>query len=144
MLEKYYKYKLQYKEFIILIRSGNFYETIDNDSFIMNKLFNYKLTRLSNTLKCGFPINFLATVSDYLAEKHVSYVVVDGDSFEVFESEKNEYDNYKIDLDIIKYNTLRLEKITKLLNGLVYDKSSSSLLDSIEDLINERQTSNHN
>lgn len=144
MLEKYYKYKLQYKEFIILIRSGNFYETIDNDSLIMNKLFNYKLTRLSNTLKCGFPINSLATVSDYLKEKHVSYVVVDGDAFEVFESEKNEYNNYKIDSDIIKYNTLRLEKIIKLLNGLVYDESSSSLLDSIEDLINERQTSNHN
>lgn len=91
-----------------------------------------------------FSNQFFSNSKWLLAEKHVSYVVVDGDSFEVFESEKNEYDNYKIDLDIIRYNTLRLEKITKLLNGLVYDKSSSSLLDSIEDLINERQTSNHN
>lgn len=144
MLEKYYKYKLQYKEFIILIHSGNFYEAIDKDSLIMNKLLGYKLTKLSNTLKCGFPIKSLVNVKETLEQNHISYVVVEEDNIDVYESEDNKYSNYNVDTDIIKYNILRLEKITKTLNESVYDENLSTLLDSIEEILNERQTSNNN
>ena len=57
MLEKYYKYKLDYRDYLILIKCGIFYECIDNDAFIINELTGYKLKRLSNTFKAGFPIN---------------------------------------------------------------------------------------
>ena len=59
MLEKYYKYKIDYKEYLILIKCGNFYECIDKDAFIMHKIFNYKLKKVSNTVKVGFPISNL-------------------------------------------------------------------------------------
>ena len=31
MLNKYYKYRLSYKDFLIFIKSGNFYEVFDKD-----------------------------------------------------------------------------------------------------------------
>ena len=51
MLENYYKNKVLYKDYIIIMKYGNFYETIDNDALIMNSIFNYKLNKLSNTFK---------------------------------------------------------------------------------------------
>ena len=40
MLEKYYKYKLDYRNYLI-IKIGSFYECFDKDALIINKLFNY-------------------------------------------------------------------------------------------------------
>lgn len=35
MLEKYYKYKADYKEFIIFIKCGTFYECLGKDALII-------------------------------------------------------------------------------------------------------------
>lgn len=56
MLEKYYKYKVNYQNYLILIKIGNFYECLGNDALIINKVFNYKLKRVSNTLKLDFQL----------------------------------------------------------------------------------------
>ena len=46
MLEMYYKYRLEYKDFLLFIKVGSFYEVFDKDSLILNKLFGYKIKRL--------------------------------------------------------------------------------------------------
>ena len=56
MLEKYYKYKVQYNDYIIFLKFGNFYEVFDNDCLILNKKFNYKIKRMKNNIKVGMSI----------------------------------------------------------------------------------------
>ena len=77
MLEKYYKYKLDYRNYIILIKIGSFYECFDKDAFIINKLFNYKLKRINNSFKLGFPIKTIDKIILKLNELIINYLVVD-------------------------------------------------------------------
>ena len=79
MLETYYKYKLEYNNYLIFIKVGNFYELIDNDALIISKLFNYKLKRLTNTFKVGFPIHKLDNIISRLNEEKINYIVTDKD-----------------------------------------------------------------
>lgn len=64
MLEKYYKYKLDYNDYIVFIKSGKFYEAIDRDSLIISKLFDYKLTkeRMENDLLNMIELAYLANL----------------------------------------------------------------------------------
>ena len=73
MIEKYYMYKVKYKDYILLIKSGNFYEIIGKDALILNGIFKYKITKLSNTLKCGFPISSINKVTNKLK---INYLVI--------------------------------------------------------------------
>lgn len=36
MLEEYYRLKMKYKEYILLIKVGNFYEILDKDAMIIH------------------------------------------------------------------------------------------------------------
>lgn len=119
MLEKYYKYKLDYKNYLLLLKFGSFYETIDNDAFIINKIFNYKLKKLSNTFKSGFPISSLNKVLDKLNECHINYIVIDDDIVLKKDFKNNNYSNYIFNDKEIFYNSLRVEKIIKFLNDNV-------------------------
>ena len=47
MLEKYIKLKEKYPKSVIIIKSGNFYDCINDDAIIINKLFSYKIKELS-------------------------------------------------------------------------------------------------
>ena len=62
MLEKYYMYRVKYMDYIIIIKYGNFYETFDKDSLIINKLFDYKINKIKNTFKVGFPISSINNI----------------------------------------------------------------------------------
>ena len=75
MLDKYYKYKFDYKEYIILIKSGIFYECIGKDALIINKIFNYKIKKINNTFKCGFPINNIKYVISILKQNNINYII---------------------------------------------------------------------
>ena len=66
MLEKFYKYKVDYSEYIVLIKIGNFYECFNNDTFIVNSIFGYKPKRLKNSFKAGFPISGIDEVTNKL------------------------------------------------------------------------------
>ena len=58
--------KLDYKEYVILFKSGSFYVSFDEDSLILNKIFNYKIIELKNNIKSQFPLNSLETVINKL------------------------------------------------------------------------------
>ena len=139
MLEEFYKYKIDYKDYIIMIKVGKFYEIIDQDALIINKIFKYKLSKLSDNLKCGFPVNTLDKVLDVLKEQRLNYLVIeDGTAILEEKFEDNCYDSYNVDINIIKYNLIKINKITKYLNDNVYD-NISELLEEIESLINGRR-----
>ena len=65
--------KLDYKEYVILFKSGNFYISFDEDSVILNKVFNYKIVEMKNNIKVGFPLNNIDMVIDKLKELNINY-----------------------------------------------------------------------
>ena len=134
MLEKYYKYKLDYRNYIILIKCGSFYEVLDKDAFIMNKIMGYKLKKLSNTFKAGFPINSLNKVLNKLNESSINYILVEDKITLKKEFKNNNYLNYHFESNTIMYNKIRIEKIVKSLNDNIL--SVSDKLDQIEKVIN--------
>lgn len=133
MLEKYYKYKVLYKEYIIIMKYGNFYETIDNDALIMSSIFNYKINKLSNTFKVGFPINTLDNVINKLNDLNINYIVLDGIKKEF---KNNNYNNYIFDKDIINYNLTVINEINNyLINNIL--NNISNKLERISEIIHE-------
>lgn len=132
MLETYYKYKLEYKNYLILIKVGNFYELIDNDALIISKLFNYKLKRLSNTFKVGFPINNLNNVIDKLNEENINYIVIDSNIKKEFKN--NKY--YNSDTKIVYYNMIRIDKINNYLANNLLDEKINEKINEIENILN--------
>ena len=46
MLEDYIKLKESYPKSVIMIKSGNFYECLNDDAIVMNNLFGYKIKKL--------------------------------------------------------------------------------------------------
>lgn len=137
MLEKYYKYKMDYIEYLVLLKCGSFYEVIDNDAFIMNVIFNYKLKRLSNTFKVGFPITSLDNVLNKLNEYCVNYVVVNEDIILEENFDDNKYSIYKFEDKDIFYNSIRIEKITKYLNENLLSSEINNKLKQIDNILFE-------
>lgn len=139
MLENFYKYKVNYKDYILMIRLGNFYEILDKDALILHNILNYKISKISDTVKCGFPISSLEKVLAVLNERKINYVIIEDDNIvSKKEFEENTYGEFNFDINTIKYNFIRINKIIKFLNENV-NKDINSLLESIEDLINERR-----
>ena len=57
LVDIYLSYKKKYREYVVLIKSGIFYEVIEDDVGIMYSLFNYKIREIGNSYNIGFPIN---------------------------------------------------------------------------------------
>lgn len=135
MLEKYYKYKLDYRDYIVLIKCGSFYKCIDNDAFIMNRLFNYKLKPSSKTFKVGFPINSLINIINILNSNNINYIVVDNEITQIKEFENNNYLDYKFDDKKIYFNLLKSEQIYKYLVNNVIEKDFTKKILEIERIL---------
>jgi len=137
MIEKYYKYKSKYQDYIILFEIGVFYEVMGYDSLIINKLFDYKLSKLSNTFKCGFPLKKINDVTKELSENSINFIIVKKDEvIEQKEFDKNNYNNYSFNERIIFYNFLRIEKIINILSDNITDTNIDEKLTQIEKIIN--------
>lgn len=137
MLEKYYKYKVKYCDYIIMFKYGNFYETFSNDALIMNSIFNYKISKLSNTFKVGFPISSLENIIEKLNEKSINYVVLNKEETINKKFDNNNYKKYNFNTDIINYNTLLINEIEKYLNDNLLKSEISSKLEKIKEIIDE-------
>ena len=135
MLEKYYMYKAKYADYLLLIRAGNFYEVIEKDALILNEIFNYKIKRISNTFKSGFPCNSLDKVLNELDLKQINYIVIDGDMKKKMHYKNNSYGNYVMDPNKVIFNFIRKKKITKYLNDNVLNNNIDNILDEMERLI---------
>ena len=45
LIDTYYNYKLKYKEYVVLLKSGIFYECFNDDIGIIYSLFHYKIKK---------------------------------------------------------------------------------------------------
>ena len=138
MLEKYYMYKIKYKEYIIMLKYGNFYEILGNDALIINNLFGYKINKLSNTFKVGFPVSSINNVVSKLNNYNINYIVIDKEEIiKIRDFEINNYNKYIFDETTLKYNLLVISEITKYLNDNLFDENITRKLEKIKEIINE-------
>ena len=133
MIEKYYKYKLDHKDSIIFIDVGSFYETLDNDALIINKIFNYKITLFSSLLKVGFPKSKIDDIKEKLNELKINYYVINQE--EIKEFLDNKYNEYTFDNQVVYYKLMKINSITKKLSSIDIEKISIEALDEIDKLI---------
>ena len=132
MIDLFRILKLEYKEYVILFKSGSFYISFDEDSLILNKLFNYKILNLKNNIKVGFPLNSLDTVISKLKELNINYIIIeDKDIKEKYEVEDNTFSKYTSSVfEVISINN-RIDKIVDKLKSIHIDKVKE-ILDEIE------------
>ena len=138
MIENYYMNKLKYNDYLIIMKYGNFYELVGKDALIINKLFNYKLVKLSNTFKVGFPVNKLEENILKIDNLNINYIVFDKEKEIISKSfENNNYFKYKLNEEVIKRNNILINKITKYLKNNIYEDSLDIKLKKIIEVIDE-------
>jgi hypothetical protein len=91
MINEYLKQKETYFEFLVLIKSGNFYCTYGNDSYILNYLFNYKIIKN----RVAFPEIVLEKVKSTLEKEMISYIIIEKGLLYYSSKYKNYEKNYE-------------------------------------------------
>lgn len=108
------KYKeLKYLNFnkVILIKSGNFYISYDEDAIVLNHLFSYQI--VNN--KIGFPLVTLPKIKEKLDELNVDYIIYNNE--DEITTQTNEDNNY---MNI--YNKAKKEEFTTKINEVLIDR----------------------
>lgn len=111
-IDKYLKFKEMYQEHVVIIKSGNFYYTFLDDSYIFNYLFGYQIREN----KIGFPLNAKAKVKSVLNRNNVNLIEVIDDYAYVLES-KND-NAYSRILREAKSNLLISNMLNNLMNAI--------------------------
>lgn len=137
MLDLFRILKIEYKDYIILIKSGSFYISFDEDAIILNKIFGYKIVSLKNNVKVGFPTSLIDKNSNILESKKINYLIIENKK--VLSSIKFKFNNYKKYrenyLDFINID-MRISSINKRLKDISNSDSITNILDEIEMIIN--------
>lgn len=111
-VDKYVKFKSQYKDYIVIVKSGNFYYSFGEDAFILKYLFNYQI----RDDKVGFPLNAKAKVKSVLNRNNVNLIEIIDDYAYVLETKNiNEYHEK---LKEAKSNILVSNMVSNLMNTI--------------------------
>ena len=111
-IDKYLKFKEMYKDHVVIIKSGNFYYTFLDDTYILNYFFGYQIREN----KIGFPLNAKAKVKSVLNRNNVNLIEVIDDYAYVLES-KND-NAYQEKLKKAKSNLLISNMLNNLMNAI--------------------------
>ena len=131
IIEKYNLNKNKYPKYIILIKVGIFYETYNEDAYILNNLFNYKIKEINNNKRLGFPTNSYDKVITKLKEFKINYIIIEDDiTKKTFK--QNNYSNYIPNNLTIEE---KINKITNKLNILKNNPNINTILKNIEKIL---------
>lgn len=131
VIDLYKENKERYPKYVVLIKVGVFYETYNEDCFVLNNLFGYKIKNICDYYRTGFPINSYSKVIEKLNKTKINYLII-GDEIVKRKFNKNQYDCYiKTDLNIDQ----RIDDIYKKLKYLKLNSNISTLLNKIEGIL---------
>lgn len=141
MLKTYNEIKERYPKSVIMIKSGIFFECLNDDAKILNKVFGYKIKQLHKYIRVGFPISSLNKITSKLREKEINYIIIiDG----VLTKEKfnhNKYNDYLVvddkkndDYDSALNKTLALKKIKLINQDLINNINNSKIIDILNEI----------
>ena len=133
MLEKYIKLKEMYPKSVIIIKAGNFYDCINDDAIIINKLFDYKIKELNKYIRVGFPINSLNRVRTILTKYEINYITVDNNDITYSKFIRNNYSKYSSNDYFIVKN--KINSINDILSNNILNPNIKDIVSSIEGII---------
>lgn len=91
-VDKYVNFKSKYKDYVIIIKSGNFYYSFGEDAYILKYFFNYQI----RDDKVGFPQNAKAKVKSVLNRHDVNVLEIIDDYAYVLETKNTNLYNEKL------------------------------------------------
>ena len=112
-VDKYIKFKELYQDYVILIKSGNFYYSFEDDAYILKYLFNYQIREN----KVGFPISAKAKVKSILNRHNINLIEI--------------IDDYAYVLETKNANTYQ-EKLAEAKKNILISNMLNNLMDAIE------------
>lgn len=130
MYNKYLKLKKDWESAIVLLKSGKFYRTYDDDAIILNYLFNYQI--IDN--RVGFPIESLFKIKRKFKNSNIDYIVLDRSDVYHETYEDNSYHDLlmdarvKYDCEIKKEELMNSIKEKLNNNPCFYDELKSFVL----------------
>lgn len=119
-IDKYLKFKSEYQDYVILIKSGNFYYTFLDDTYIMNYFFGYQIREN----KIGFPLSAKAKVKSVLNRHNVNLIEV--------------IDSYAYVLETKNANAYQ-EKLIEAKNNILLNNMLNNLMSIIEVKVKEEE-----
>lgn len=134
-----------YREYVVLLKVGTFYNVYFDDAILISDLFGYKMKKLDNNINnCGFPVTALNNVKYMLEQKKINYIVIDRahnyeeNEKEDFKKENTYLENYqKANKNVILKN--RIENIKNYLTEHISEENDTNILDRMECIINEKR-----
>ena len=134
MKNKYEFYKLEYKNYIILFKCGNFYISINDDANIMNNILNHKIIDNGSFIKTGFPVSSLNKIIIELENKQINYLIIDNEIIHKMKFKNNNYNNY-LTCNNYNLNFNRINLINKILKDNITNNDINNTLDKIERIV---------
>lgn len=111
-IDKYVKFKSQYKDYVVLVKSGNFYYSFDEDAFILKYFFDYQIREN----RVGFPLSAKAKVKSVLNRYNINLIEVIDDYAYVLETKNANL--YAEKLKEAKSNILISNMLNNLMNAI--------------------------
>ncbi len=131
-VDKYIKFKEMYPEYVVIIKSGNFYYSFEDDAYILKYFFEYQIREN----KVGFPLSAKAKVKSVLNRHNVNLIEVIDDYAYVLET-KNE-NAYLEKLKEAKSNILINNMLNNLMNAIeIKVKAEAANYRLIKDFVDE-------
>ena len=135
MIDNYIDLKITYKNYLIILKTGVFYICINDDAFILNKLFSYKIKEFNNYKRIGFPINSLNKVLKRLERLNINYIVYDNKIITKVNFTNNSYNKYRIDINTYNSYLRRIKNINNILVDRINSNNLKDILGKIENIL---------
>lgn len=135
MIDSYIDLKVTYKNYLIILKTGVFYICINDDAFILNKLFSYKIREFNSYKRIGFPINSLNKVLKRLERLNINYIVYDNKIITKVSFTNNSYNKYKIDINTYNSYLRRIKNINSILVDRINSNNLKDILNRIENIL---------
>ena len=130
--EIYFSLKNKYKDYIIIIKIGSFYNVISKDAYILSSIFNYKINTFSNTVKVGFPLTSLNKVLNTLDKIKINYLVYENNIVIKQKFKRNNYQEFSQNNLTVKE---RIDAINLKLNEIAQTPEILKILEKVENEI---------
>ena len=129
MLDLFRILKLEYKDYLILFKCDSFYISFDEDTTILNNIFNYKIVEMKNNIKFGFPLKQADDNLKTIKDRGIYYIIVeDKQIINKYNNGKNKYKKYVWSVfDIISFNN-RINKLSERIKAINDIKTRGDIL----------------
>lgn len=127
--ERYSTLKKYYKDSLVLIKSGLFYITYDEDAYLLNYLFDYQV--IDN--KVGFPSSKIDSVKEELKKCQINVYISDTDEF--IQNNENKYVSIVALAHKNYFNELNIKVLLEEISFLLHNNQENII--KVKNFINE-------